>query len=131
MSIPNRSNSIENPMNAQDFAKQLKEATKDPEELWFFAAVVVFFPLALAMMLWRGLNKGFEAMWAQAISNTRQQFLYDNMIKEQQDQHMQKMQLEYQMYLVQREKRLQAYEKKIRASTPPDTSAPALAAPAP
>ena len=131
MSIPNSLNSIENPMNAQDFANQLKEATKDTEELWFYAAVVVFFPLALAMMLWRGLNKGFDAWWAQAISNTQQQFLYDNMIKEQQDRHMQKMQQEYQAYLVQREKRLQAYEKKIRASTPPETSAPALAAPAP
>lgn len=119
-------------MNAQDIAQQLKEATKDPEELWFYAAVVVFFPLALAMMLWRGLNKGFEAWWQQAISNSRQQFLYDNMIKEQQAQHLQKMQQEYQAYLVQREKRLQAYEKKIKASTPsPDTNAPALAAPTP
>ena len=44
---------------------------------------------------------------------------------------MQKMQQEYQVYLVQREKRLQAYEKKIRASTPPETSVPALDAPAP
>ena len=87
--------------------------------------------LALAMLLWRGLNKGFDAMWTQALSNTRQQFLYDNMVKEQQDRHMQKMQQEYQVYLVQREKRLQAYERKIRASTPPETTVPALDAPPP
>ena len=42
MSIPNTLNCIENPMNAEDFANQLKEATKDTEELWFYAAVVVF-----------------------------------------------------------------------------------------
>jgi hypothetical protein len=69
-------------------------------------------------------------MWAQAISNTREQMRYDNLVKEQQDRHMQKMQLEYQVYLAQREKRLQAYERKIRASTPPETSLPALDAPA-
>jgi hypothetical protein len=118
-------------MTAEEFAKQLKATAANPEEMWVYAAAVVFFPLALAMLLWRGLNKGFEAMWTQAVSNTRQQFLYDNMVKEQQDRHMQKMQQEYQVYLVQREKRLQAYEKKIRASTPPETSVPALDAPAP
>ena len=118
-------------MTAEEFAKQLKETASNPEEMWLYAAAVIFFPLALAMLLWRGLNKGFDAMWAQAISNGREQMRYDNMVKEQQDRHMQKMQLEYQVYLVQREKRLQAYEKKIRASTPPETSVPALDAPAP
>jgi hypothetical protein len=118
-------------MTAEEFAKQLKETTSNPEEMWLYAAAVIFFPLALAMLLWRGLNKGFDAMWAQAISNGREQMRYDNMIKEQQDRHMQKMQMEYQVYLAQREKRLQAYEKKIKASTPPETSVPALDAPAP
>ena len=118
-------------MTAEEFAKQLKETTSNPEEMWLYAAAVVFFPLALAMLLWRGMNKGFDAMWAQALSNGREQMRYDNMVKEQQDRHMQKMQQEYQVYLVQREKRLQAYEKKIRASTPPETSVPALDAPAP
>ena len=118
-------------MTAEEFAKQLKETASNPEEMWLYAAAVIFFPLALAMLLWRGLNKGFDAMWAQAISNGREQMRYDNMVKEQQDRHMQKMQQEYQVYLVQREKRLQAYEKKIKASTPPETSVPALDAPAP
>jgi hypothetical protein len=118
-------------MTAEEFAKQLKETASNPEEMWIYAAAVVLFPLALAMLLWRGLNKGFNAMWAQAVSNTREQLRYDNMIKEQQDLHMQKMQKEYQVYLAQREKRLQAYEKKIRASTPPETSVPALDAPNP
>jgi hypothetical protein len=118
-------------MTAEEFAKQLKETAANPEEMWVYAAAVVFFPLALAMLLFRALNKGFDAMWSQALSNTREQMRYDNMVKEQQDRHMQKMQQEYQVYLVQREKRLQAYEKKIRASTPPETSVPALDAPAP
>ena len=118
-------------MTADEIAKQLKETASNPEEMWVYAAAVVFFPVALAMLLWRGLNKGFDAMWSQALSNTRQQLRYDNMVKEQQDQHMQKMQLEYQVYLAQREKRLQAYEKKIKASRPPETSVPALDATAP
>ncbi len=118
-------------MTADEIAKQLKETASNPEEMWVYAAAVVFFPVALAMLLWRGLNKGFEAMWSQAMSNSRQQLRYDNMVKEQQDQHMQKMQMEYQVYLAQREERLQAYEKKIKASTPPETSIPALDAPAP
>jgi hypothetical protein len=117
-------------MNAQEFAKQLKDNASDSENLWLMVASLVFFPLMVTWVLWRLLNKGAEAFLAQAVSNSKQQFMYDNQVKELQDRHQQQMKLEYQQYMAQREKRLLAYEK-LKASQAPDTSAPAPAAPAP
>ena len=120
-------------MNAQEFAKLLKENASDSDNLWLLVASIVFFPLMLAWMLWRLVNKGADAFLTQAISNSKQQFMYDNQVKELQDRHQQQMKLEYKQYMAQREKRLQAYDK-LKASQPiaaPDTSAPALDAPNP
>ncbi|NBX56281.1 MAG: hypothetical protein EBT70_14710 [Betaproteobacteria bacterium] len=119
-------------MTAEEFAKELRATASNPEEMWLYAAMLLFFPIALAMILWRSLNKGAGLMFDQAISNTRQQLIYDNRIKELHDRQLLQSQQDYKIYLVQREKRLQAYEK-LKASQPaaPDTSAPALDAPAP
>ena len=117
-------------MTADEFAKQLKETASNPEEVWVYVAMVVFLPLALAMLLWRGLNKGASAMLAQSISNSRELFIYNNQVKERQDQQQLQMQLAYNAYLVHREKRLLAYENKVKALAPPETSAPAAGAPA-
>ena len=117
-------------MTADEFAKQLKETASNPEEIWVYVAMVLFFPLALAMLLWRGLNQGASAMLAQSISNSRELFIYHNQVKERQDQHQLQMQLAYKAYLAEREKRLLAYENKVKALAPPETSAPAAGAPA-
>ena len=118
-------------MNAQEFAKLLKDNASDTDNLLLWAAGLAFFPLMLAWMLWRLANKGAEAFLTQAVSNAKQQFIYENQVKEMQDRHQQQMKLDYKLYMEQREKRLQAYEK-LKASQPaaPDTSAPALDAPA-
>ncbi len=118
-------------MNAQEFAKLLKDNASDSENLWLLVASVVFFPLMLAWMLWRLVNQGAEAFLAQAVNNAKQQFMYDNQLKELQDRQQQQMKLEYQQYMEQREKRLQAYEKlkASQAAAAPNTSAPALDAP--
>jgi hypothetical protein len=118
-------------MNAQEFTKLLKENASDSDNIWLLVACLAFFPLILAWMLWRLVNKGAEAFLTQAVSNAKQQFMYDNQVKEMQDRHQQQMKLEYKQYMAAREKRLQAYEK-LKASQPaaPDTSAPALDAPA-
>lgn len=119
-------------MNAKDFTKYLQDSSSNPETLWLMVASVVFFPLMLAWMLWRLVNKGAEAFLTQAVSNARQQFIYDNQVKELQDRHQQQMKLEYKQYMAQREKRLVAYEKLKALQAPvPDTSAPAPDAPAP
>lgn len=117
-------------MTAQEFTKLLKDNATDTDNLWLLLASLAFFPLMLAWMIWRLANKGAAAFLTQAISNSKQQFIYDNQVKEMQDRHQQKMKLEYKLYMEQREKRLLAYEK-IKASQAPDTSAPALDAPAP
>jgi hypothetical protein len=117
-------------MTADEFAKQLKATASNPEEMWLYVAMLVFFPVALAMLLMRMLNKGASSMLAQSISNSRQQFIYDNQLKALQDQQQLKMQQEYKAYMAQREKRLLAYEKKVKALAPPETSAPVPDAPA-
>ena len=100
-------------MQPSDFNKYLKDTANDPESLWLLFASVVFFPLVLAWVVWKLFNKGADAFLAQAL-------------------HNQQMVFEYQQYMAEREKRLQAYEKKIRAQAPPpQTTAPALDAPAP
>ncbi len=116
-------------MNAQEFAKRLKDNASDTENLWLLVASVVFFPLMVAWVVWRLVNKGAEAFLTQAVSNAKQQFIYDNQVKEIQDRHQQQMKLEYKQYMAQREKRLLAFEK-LKASQATDTSAPALDAPA-
>ena len=119
-------------MQASDVSKYLKDTANSPESLWLMLASVVFFPLVIAWAVWKLLNKGAAAFLAQAIYNDKLKFYQDARIETQKQAHKQQMMQEYQAYLAQREKRLQAYEKKLRNQTPPaDTAAPALAAPAP
>ena len=106
-------------MNAQEFTKLLKENASDSDNIWLLVACLAFFPLILAWMLWRLVNKGAEAFLTQAVSNAKQQFMYDNQVKEIQDRHQQQMKLEYKQYMAAREKRLQAYEEKLRAAPAP------------
>ena len=118
-------------MQASDFNKYLKDTATSPENLWLMFASVVFFPLVIAWAVWKLLSKGAAAFLAQAIHNNKLKFHQDARIETQKQAHKQLMMQEYQAYLAQREKRLQAYEKKIRnQAPPPDTTAPALSAPA-
>lgn len=119
-------------MQASDFNKYLKDTASNPENLWLLFASVVFFPLALAWMVWKLFNKGAQAFLAQSIHNTKLKHFQDARNETLKEAHKQQMMFEYQQYLAEREKRLQAYEKKIRAQAPPpETIAPALDAPAP
>jgi hypothetical protein len=119
-------------MQASDVSKYLKDTASSPESLWLMLASVVFFPLVIAWAVWTMLNKGASAFLAQAIHNDKLKFHQDARIETQKQAHKQQMMLEYQAYMAQREKRLQAYEKKLRNQTPPtDSTAPALDAPAP
>jgi ABC-type nickel/cobalt efflux system permease component RcnA len=117
-------------MNAQEFAKVMKDQASDSENLWLLVASLVLFPLMVAWVLWRLANQAAAAFSAQALSNAKQQFIYNNQVKELQDRHQQQMKLQYQQYMAQREKRLLAYEK-LKASQAPDTSAPAPSAQTP
>jgi len=118
-------------MQASDVNKYLKDTANDPESLWLIVASVVFFPLVLAWAVWKLFNKGADAFLAQALYNTKLKHFQDARIETLKEAHKQQMMFEYQQYLVEREKRLQAYEKKIRAQAPPpETTAPALDAPA-
>jgi hypothetical protein len=118
-------------MQASDIPKYLKARASDTEGLWLMIASVVFFPLALAWVVWRLFNKGAAAFLSQAMYNTKLKYMQDAHIETQKQAHKQQMMFEYQQYLAEREKRLQAYEKKIKAlAPPPETTAPALDAPA-
>ena len=119
-------------MQASDFTKHLKDTANSPESLWLLFASVVFFPLVLAWFVWKLFNKGAQAFLSQSLHNTRLKHFQDTRIETLKEAHKQQMMFEYQQYLAEREKRLQAYEKKIRAQAPPQqTTAPALGAPAP
>ena len=119
-------------MQASDFNKYLKDTANSPESLWLLFASVVFFPLVLAWFVWKLFNKGAQAFLSQSLHNTRLKYFQDTRIATLKEAHKQQMMFEYQQYLAEREKRLQAYEKKIRAQAlPPQTTAPALGAPAP
>ena len=118
-------------MQASDINKYLKDTASSPETLWLLFASVVFFPLVIAWAIWKLLNKGAAAFLAQAIYNDKLKFHQNARIETHKQAHKQQMMQEYQAYLAQREKRLQAYEKKLRNQAPlPDTTAPALSAPA-
>jgi len=118
-------------MQPSDFNKYLKDTANSPESLWLLFASVVFFPLVLAWVVWKLFNKGADAFLAQALHNTKLKHFQDARIETLKEAHKQQMVFEYQQYMAEREKRLQAYEKKIRAQAPPpQTTAPALDAPA-
>ena len=118
-------------MQASDVSKYLKDSASNPESLWLLFASVVFFPLVLAWAVWKLFNKGADAFLAQALYNTKLKHFQDARIETQKEAHKQQMMYEYQIYLAEREKRLQAYEKKLRSQAPPpETTAPALDAPA-
>ena len=119
-------------MQASDVSKYLKDSASDPQNLWLLFASVVFFPLVIAWAVWKLVNKGADAFLAQALYNTKLKYFQDARIEVQKEAHKQQMMFEYQQYMDAREKRLQAYEKKLRNQTPPpDTTAPALDAPTP
>lgn len=119
-------------MQASDVTKYLKDTANSPETLWLLFASVVFFPLVLAWFVWKLFNKGAQAFLSQSLHNTRLKHFQDTRIATLKEAHKQQMMFEYQQYLAEREKRLQAYEKKIKAQAPPPhTTAPALGAPAP
>ena len=117
-------------MASFDFQKYLQADTNENEELWVWFAVVVFFPVVIFWYTGRILTKGIEAAHDQMAINARRQMIRDNQQVEQHALRRIKMQKEHHMYLADREKRLQAYEEKLRAAPPPQTSAPALGAPA-
>ena len=119
-------------MQASDVSQYLKESSKDPENLWLIVAWVVFFPMVLAWALWRAVNNGAHAVLTQAVHNEKLKYMQVVRLETAREAHRQKMMFEYQQYMAAREKRLQAYEKKLRNQTPPpDTTAPALDAPTP
>ena len=118
-------------MQAFDFNKYLKDTANNPETLWLLFASVVFFPLVLAWIVWKLFNKGAQAFLAQSLHNTKLKHMQDTRNETQKEAHKQQMMFEYQQYMAEREKRLQAYEKKIKAQASlPQTTAPALDAPA-
>ena len=119
-------------MQASDVSQYLKESSKDPENLWLIVAWVVFFPLVLAWALWRAINQGAYAVLSQAAHNEKLKYMQVVRLENARETHRQQMMLEYQQYLADREKRLQAYEKKIRDQVPPpQTTAQLPDAPAP
>jgi hypothetical protein len=118
-------------MQASDITKYLKDTANDTEGLWLMLASVVFFPLVLAWAVWKLFNTGADAFLKQTIYNTKLKHFQDARIETQKEAHKQQMMFEYQIYLAEREKRLQAYERKLRnQAPPPDTTVPALDAPA-
>ena len=118
-------------MQASDVSKYLKDTVGHTDNLWLLIASVVFFPLAIAWAVWRLLGKGVDAFLSQALYNTKIKHFQDARIEMQKEAHKQQMMFEYQRYLAEREKRLQAYEKKLRnQAPPPETNVPSLEAPA-
>lgn len=102
-----------------DFQKYLQSDTSENEDLWVWVAFVVFFPVVIIWYLGRMLTKGVEAANQQMATNARRQMISDNQQVEQSAQRRLKMQKEHQLYLAEREKRLQAYEEKLRAAPAP------------
>jgi len=103
-------------MATVDFKKYLQADTSENEDLWVWFAFVVFFPVVIFWYSGRMLTKGIEAAHDQMAVNARRQMIRDNQQVEQQAQRRLKMQKEHQIYLAEREKRLQAYEEKLRTS---------------
>jgi hypothetical protein len=102
-----------------DFQKYLQSDTTENEDLWVWFAFIVFFPVVIFWYTGRLLTKGVEAANQQMATNARQQMIRDNQQVEQSAQRRLKMQKEHQIYLAEREKRLQAYEAKLRAAPAP------------
>jgi len=102
-----------------DFKKYLQTDTAENENLWVWFAFVVFFPVVIFWYTGRLLTKGLEAANDQMATNARRQIMRDNQQVEQSAQRRLKMQKEHQIYLAEREKRLQAYEEKLRAAPAP------------
>ena len=102
-----------------DFQKYLQSDSSENEDLWVWVAFVVFFPVVIFWYTGRLLTKGVEAANQQMATNARRQMMSDNQQVEQSAQRRLKMQKEHQIYMAEREKRLQAYEEKLRAATAP------------
>jgi hypothetical protein len=102
-----------------DFQKYLQSDTTENENLWVWVAFVVFFPVVIFWYTGRMLTKGVEAANDQMATNARRQMISHNQQVEQSAQRRLKMQKEHQIYLAEREKRLQAYEEKLRAAPAP------------
>ena len=113
-----------------DFKKYLQSDTTENEDLWVWFAFLVFFPLVVFWYTGRLVTKGVEAAHDQMATNARRQMIRDNHLEEEKALRRLKMQKEHQAYLAEREKRLQAYEQKLRAAPPPQTNLPAPDAPA-
>ena len=103
-------------MATVDFKKYLQADTSENEDLWVWFAFVVFFPVVIFWYSGRMLTKGIEAAHDQMAVNARRQMIRDNQQVEQSVQRRLKMQKEHQIYLAEREKRLQAYEEKLRTT---------------
>lgn len=102
-----------------DFQKYLQSDSSENEDLWAWVALVVFFPVVIFWYTGRMLTKGVEAANDQMATNARRQMIRDNQQVEQNAQRRLKMQKEHQIYLAEREKRLQAYEEKLRTAPAP------------
>jgi hypothetical protein len=102
-----------------DFQKYLQSHTSENEDLWVWFAFIVFFPLVIFWYTGRMLTKGVEAANDQMATNARRQMIRENHQVEESAQRRLKMQKEHQIYLAEREKRLQAYEEKLRAAPAP------------
>ena len=102
-----------------DFQKYLQSDTSENEDLWVWFAFIVFFPLVIFWYTGRMLTKGVEAANDQMATNARRQMIRENHQVELSAQRRLKMQKEHQIYLAEREKRLQAYEEKLRAAPAP------------
>ena len=113
-----------------DFKKYLQSDTTENEDLWVWFAFLVFFPLVVFWYTGRLVTRGVEAAHDHMVTNARRQMIRDNHLEEEKALRRLKMQKEHQAYLAEREKRLQAYEQKLRAAPPPQTSLPAPDAPA-
>jgi len=107
------------PMATFDFQKYLQSDTSENEDLWVWFAFIVFFPLVIFWYTGRMLTKGVEAANDQMATNARRQMIRENHQVEESAQRRLKMQKEHQIYLAEREKRLQAYEEKLRAAPAP------------
>jgi len=102
-----------------DFQKYLQSDTTENENLWVWFAFIVFFPVVIFWYTGRMLTKGVEAANQQMATNARRQMISHNQQVEQSAPRRLKMQTEHQIYLAEREKRLQAYEEKLRAAAAP------------
>jgi uncharacterized membrane protein len=103
-------------MATVDFKKYLQSDTSENEDLWVWFAFVLFFPVVIFWYTGRMLTKGVEAANDQMATNAKRQMIRDNQQVEQSAQRRLKMQKEHQIYLAEREKRLQAYEQQLRAA---------------